>query len=112
MESEQPSEAVKMLQRVVDKGEPKALRSIASLRLARLYLDQDDHAAAEALLVPLLDGAYGGLASAVHGDLLVAKGDLAAARQAYEDALGKPNSGDRSMLQMKLDELPAGAEKS
>jgi predicted negative regulator of RcsB-dependent stress response len=84
-----------------------ALRQIATLRLARILLDDADLDAAQRLLDAAPRDAFAPELAELRGDLARARGDLAAARAAYEEALaGKPDSG--VLLRMKLDDLPGG----
>lgn len=85
----------------------RALRQVATLRLARILLDDADLDAAQRLLDAAPRDAFAPELAELRGDLARARGDLAAARAAYEEALaGKPDSG--VLLRMKLDDLPGG----
>jgi predicted negative regulator of RcsB-dependent stress response len=88
-----------------------ALRQIASLRLARILIDDGDLDAAQRILDAAPRDAFAPEFAELRGDLARARGDLRAARAAYEEALaGKAGSG--ALLRMKLDDLPAAGGKS
>jgi predicted negative regulator of RcsB-dependent stress response len=88
-----------------------SLKSLASLRLARVKLAQGDADGA----IKLLDGVpkddYAALAGEVRGDALAKLGRSDDARKAYQEALASldPQSPNRSFLQMKLDDLAVAA---
>ncbi|MEM9301130.1 MAG: tetratricopeptide repeat protein [Pseudomonadota bacterium] len=99
-------EAAQYLRRATEIAQPEALRSVAGLRLARVQLAQGEHAAALATVDRFGSGAFEGLAAELRGDILLAQGDRAGAREAYEVALNELDSGgDRNLLQMKYDDL-------
>lgn len=81
------------------------LRSIINVRLARIAIAEENFTAAEQYLNAVSVAAFTGLVSEVRGDLLVAQGDVAGAREAY--ALAAVNQGDAASpyLQMKIDNL-------
>jgi len=85
------------------------LKTLATLRLARVKLAQGDADAA----IKLVDGVpkddYAALAGEIRGDALVKQGHLDAARTAYQDALThlEPQAPNRTFVQMKLDDLGA-----
>jgi predicted negative regulator of RcsB-dependent stress response len=77
-----------------------ALRQVATLRLVRVLIDDGDLDAAQRLLDAAPRDAFA-------PELAELRGDLAAARAAYEEALaGKSDSG--VLLRMKLDDLSGG----
>jgi predicted negative regulator of RcsB-dependent stress response len=93
-------------------GDPE-LETVAKLRLARVKLAQGEAEAALAILGALVPGKFTVLVEDVRGDAELALGRIAEARKAYAAALAAfdadPDAGvgDRSLIQMKLDELPA-----
>ncbi len=95
------------LQWVIDNASFSQLSQVATLRLARLLLQDGNPDAALSLLTensPVgLEAAY----EETRGDILVAKGDLSGARTAYAHALSSLSVGSssRDLLQMKLDDL-------
>jgi predicted negative regulator of RcsB-dependent stress response len=86
-----------------------SLKSLATLRLARVKLAQGDADAA----IKLADGVpkddYAALAGELRGDALAKLGHADAARTAYQDALSHldPQAPNRNFVQMKLDDLAA-----
>lgn len=88
------------------------LQNVAALRLARLYLAQEDYASALAQLDTLatVDG-FKGKAAELRGDVLLAQGDADGARKAYEDAVATAaEAGAPTMLvETKLNSIPAAS---
>jgi predicted negative regulator of RcsB-dependent stress response len=91
-----------------------ALKTLATVRLARVKLAQGDADAA----VKLVDGVgkdqYAALTGELRGDALVKLGHVDAARTAYQEALSHldAQAPSRNFLQMKLDDLGAGPAPS
>lgn len=85
------------------------LKSLATLRLARVKLAQGDADAAVKLLDAISKDDYAGLAGEVRGDALTKLGRVDAARTAYQEALSHldPQAPNRSVVQMKLEDLAA-----
>ncbi|MEO5559978.1 MAG: tetratricopeptide repeat protein [Dokdonella sp.] len=86
-----------------------SLKSLASLRLARVKLAQGDADAALKLVDGLSKDDYAALAGEIRGDALAKLGRADAARTAYQDALSHldPQATNRSLVQMKLDDVAA-----
>lgn len=92
-----------------------ALKYLATLRLARVKLAQNDADGALKLANSVPADNYPGLAGELRGDALVTLGQTDAARTAYQDALthlAQQGGANRSLVQMKLDELGAPAAKA
>lgn len=105
-------EAARLLRAVADRSRDAELRLVARTRLARLLLEQGKHDEALALLDPAGAGAFVALVHDIRGDVLASKGDVAAARDAYEAALaaGGENSGlDSAFVELKRDSLNPAA---
>ncbi|KAE9527658.1 YfgM family protein [Testudinibacter aquarius] len=83
------------------------LKSISALRLAALQVQQQQYDQAEVSLKNINDKAWEGAKAQLQGDILLAKGDNNAARQAYQQALSNQNLNnlDRQLLQLKVDSL-------
>ena len=99
----QLAQAQTYLQWVIDKAESPSLREVARLRLSRVLAAQQQYAAALQVLTVTDDEAYQGLAQETRGDIFKAQGNLAQAKQAYQqalDALPKEATG-RMLLTMK-----------
>lgn len=104
-------EGEKMLQWAVDHGKDEGLHTLARLRLARVQLSAGDAKAALGTLGQDDPQGFAPLFDALRGDADAKLGDTAAARAAYQKALGAwtDELGDRSLLKMKLDSLPGTA---
>src|SRR5690606_8071639 len=76
------------LQWALERGKNEAFRHSARLRLVRLLVAMEDFTAAEAQLAQApATGAYAPLYAELRGDIALARGDRAAARDAYRVAL-------------------------
>ncbi len=97
------------LQWVVDHSSFPQLSQVATLRLARLILQEGDPGAALSLLAEKAPSGLEAAYEETRGDVLVAKGNLSEARTAYARALSNLSAGssNRNLLQMKLDDLGA-----
>lgn len=84
-----------------------ALKSLFTLRLARVLIAQGQAQQALTVLGGIPKGNYAALAAELRGDALFKLGKPDSARSAYQDALGKlgKDMPGRSALQMKLDNL-------
>ncbi|MBU0501089.1 MAG: tetratricopeptide repeat protein [Gammaproteobacteria bacterium] len=104
VEAKDPAAAQKQLQRVIDHHSDPGLADLARMRLARLLLDQGKGGEASKLLDQVTALAHGGEVSVLRGDIALAAGDKAAAREAWRRAL---NSGllDDELVRLKLDDL-------
>ncbi len=91
------------LERARDDG----MRPMARLRLAALMFEEGDLDAALKLLEAPFQPAFAGLAEQLRGDLLVAKGNDADAREAYRLALQKlgDDSPLKPLVEIRLDAL-------
>jgi predicted negative regulator of RcsB-dependent stress response len=100
--------AEKALQWVVDNGEG-AMQSLASLRLARIFVSQEKYDAALALAVAKEGDTYLSLREEIKGDVYAAKEEWSQARLSYQaaiEALGSTTSFRSRLLPIKLDNLP------
>lgn len=79
--------AIAQLQWVHEQADDKRLRQLAGLRLARLQWAKGDTDAALAGLEGDKQGAFAPLYAELRGDILLALGEVDAAREAYEQAL-------------------------
>ena len=96
--------AGKQLQQVIDRAGDAAVVDIARLRLARVLLDQGKGAEAQSLLDAVESPSYGGEVHALRGDIALAAGDKAKARDAYHKAL-RSKLVNEELLKLKLDNL-------
>jgi predicted negative regulator of RcsB-dependent stress response len=92
---------------VVENARRAELRDIARLRLAGVLLDEKNYAEALKLLEAKPEDSMTGLYADMRGDILVAQGKNADARNAYQLALDRSEAGSpyRATLQLKLDSL-------
>ena len=102
-------EAGKLLQQAMDHGKDPGLQLLARLRLARVQLAAGDAKSALATLKDQDASGFAPLFDELRGDAEVKLGDNDQARADYKQALAawSEQMGDSSMLQMKLDSLPA-----
>jgi predicted negative regulator of RcsB-dependent stress response len=110
LELNQPDLAIGLYEFVVENGYPKAMKTVARERLARVLLDQGQPEEA----LKLLDGAddisgFESRYSEVRGDILFSQGRNDEAIAAYQESLDQleAGAGDRSKLVMKLESLGA-----
>ncbi len=86
-----------------------ALSNVAKLRLARVQNQLEKYAEAEATVKSVKDKLYAPVTKELLGDIALAKGDLDAARAAYQEAydLIKNTNEEKMnvMLKIKLDDL-------
>lgn len=111
VEQNQLDEALKQLQWVAANSKDEGLQKLARLRQARVLWAQNKPDEA----LKLLDGAAGDYAmlyEELRGDIKLAQGDRAAARQAYEKALQAlpEKAGSNELLQRKLDDLAVAVQ--
>lgn len=102
-------DAIKMLQWAGDHGKDQGLALLAKLRLARVQLATDDAGAALKTLAVENAGGFAALYDDVRGDAYAKLGNNDKARDAYKQALAKwdDKMGDKSLIQMKLNNLAA-----
>lgn len=96
------------LQWVVDNADDAGLRSIARLRLAAVILDENKPDEALAILNAEHETAFDGLYLELKGDVLVAQGKIAEARDAYSEALKTIEGAYRAIIEAKRDSLGEG----
>lgn len=101
---------VENLQWVIDNGKQATLQTIAKLRLARVYIAQNELDKAQKLLDQPYPQAYQSLQAEVRGDLLVGRGDITAAKVAYDEAIATAGAEDVDYLRMKRDNLGVTSE--
>jgi predicted negative regulator of RcsB-dependent stress response len=99
--------AAKQLAWVIDRGHNAALRQIARIRLARVYLAQGQSDQAIKTLKKVEVAAFQGLVDEVLGDAYLSLNQVNEARDAYQRALHEiPNADEiRPLLEMKLNNL-------
>lgn len=104
------------LAQVMENSDDPELRLVARLRLARVQLAQAQYDAALATLSGAGEASVAARVAELRGDVLYAKGDRAAALEAYRQAqaaAGTAGPGaellDAQLLALKIDELAAAA---
>ncbi len=108
------ADAQSLLREVQQKSKDKELAAVATLRLARLLIQEGKHDDAVKLLEPLTAGGFGAQAREIRGDALFAKGDAEGARAEYAAALANADAQiDRQFVELKLQDVggtaPGGA---
>lgn len=101
--------AIENLQWAIKNSQEESIQAIAQLRLARVYIEDKALDDAEALLDQDYPLAYQSLLMEVRGDLFVSRGDIPAAREAYQRAIDSADENSINYLRMKSDHL--GAEE-
>ncbi len=115
-ENDELDEAVSQLRAVMEQSDDAELALVARLRLARVQSAQGNHDAALATLDAAASPAVEAAVADLRGDVLLAKGDPAAALAAYRQALAASPSTvteglvDPALLQLKIDELSAAVQ--
>ena len=101
--------AIDALSYTLENTSDEHLAMIARTRLARLMVSAGRHDEAMEVLDGAEAGSFAARFSEIRGDIYYARGDSASARTAYNQALNSEQSDlvDRSLIQMKLDDLAA-----
>ena len=101
-------EAAQRLLWIIDHSSQSTVRDVARLRLARVLIAQKKMYEALTLLSEVFPVSFSPLVDEARGDALLAKGEVDAAREAYDRALIN-TSEDSEYLKMKRDDLGEGA---
>ena len=96
---------------VIDRSSEDELKQIARLRFAAILLDEKQYDEALRVLDAKRDPPFEAVYADMRGDVLAAAVRAEEARTEYQKALAHldPKSGYRSLVQLKLDGLPAGS---
>ena len=97
--------AIENLQWVIDNGKQDTVKTIAQLRLARVYISEGKLDEAENILLNDYPNAYDSLRQEILGDLYASQGDFEAALTAYDAAILAAEEADVEYLQMKRDNI-------
>lgn len=108
-----PADGETMLEWVMKNSKDDGLKLLARLRLARVKLAMNDAQGALDTLNGVDAGGFAPLYDDLRGDADAKLGKSAEARAAYQQALSawSDNLGDRSLIEMKINSLPAKASK-
>jgi predicted negative regulator of RcsB-dependent stress response len=115
VEARKLDDAAQHLHVVMDGSKDPELRAIARTRLARVLVEQAKYDDAVAMLDVGDAGSYAALYHELRGDAYAGKGDPAAARREYGEALASQNEDaglDRQYIELKRDALPPVAAES
>jgi predicted negative regulator of RcsB-dependent stress response len=108
----EPRAAIEQLELVLGEARDPQLALVARLRLARLWLAENEDERALRLVREVEAGAFAPALLEVEGDVLTARGDVAGAREAYSQALaGAAAMGpviDEEFVRLKLEALEQG----
>jgi predicted negative regulator of RcsB-dependent stress response len=98
--------AIEHLEWASERTSNRGLQRIIYLRLARLWLARGEAEEALARLDKVESGSFSSAYAELRGDAQVVLGQLAAARQSYEEALREVESSERQrMLRIKLESV-------
>ena len=102
--------AVTLLQLAIKNASDDEIKQLANLRLTSVYIEQEKYDEASMLLKLAHDTAYDAKYEELKGDLYLAKGDIAQARIAYDNAISLYGTTASKMLRLKRQNL--GSEQS
>ena len=97
--------AIENLQWASDKAKQETVKSLAKLRLARVYIANAEYAKAEEVLDHSFPQAYTSLYQELRGDLFAQRGNHEQARKAYDEAISAAEESNVEYLKMKRDSL-------
>lgn len=106
-EKDDADAAVAQLELAVKHANDDAIKQIANLRLASLYIEQKNYEEASVLLNKSHDAAYDAKYEELKGDLYLAKGDVDQARTAYDKAISLLGIEASRWLKLKRQNLGA-----
>lgn len=101
--------AVVILNQVIASDVAQAVKSIATIRLARIEVMQQKNDQALKTLGQLTDAAFVAQKSELQGDIYLAQGNQDAARTAYQAAVDASSEASNADLKMKLNDLTPAA---
>ncbi len=99
-------EAIAQLQWVIVHAKSAALKQVASIRLARIYIAKQRYADAQNSLAMSQEPGFISEVDEVKGDIFYLQGDNRQAKQYYQRAFqALPQGGDNPLLRMKLENV-------
>lgn len=101
--------AVAQLELAVKHANDEVIKQIASLRLVRIHIEQKKYDAAMTMLNAKHATAYDAQYEELKGDLYSAKGEVAEARMAYDNAINLQGVAASKWLKLKRQNLGQGA---
>lgn len=107
IDQNKPEQALTELDWVLAHQPSESMFILATLRKARVIASQGDLDKALSIVKAAPIGGYKASIEELRGDLLLAKGEDAQARIAYQSALDAADAGTRPLLEMKLNDLSA-----
>jgi predicted negative regulator of RcsB-dependent stress response len=104
MENKDLKEAEKQLRWVLTQPVDGGVKSIATLRLAQLFVEKGDNKGALELLAKDTNAAFTPSRDELRGDILKTMGDVAGAQKAYQSAVKAlvERNEPRPLLEMKM----------
>ena len=108
-ESGSDEKVVSELKWVIDNTSDNEILIVANLRLARMYITNNQLLEAKNILASNFDESYLALVSELQGDLFVAKNDIKSAIESYDKAIRLSSGGAPEYLQMKRDSISEGS---
>ena len=97
--------AMQQLEWVMNNASATEIRNVARLRLARLMMTTEQYDAAMNLVNSAYPESFTALSEELKGDLYVLRGDIAAARTAYDKAILASDNSASEFLKLKRDDL-------
>ncbi|MCY4420078.1 MAG: tetratricopeptide repeat protein [Gammaproteobacteria bacterium] len=97
--------SAKSLRWVIEHSGQPSIRDIARIRLARVLLADQKLDDAQAAINQEFSEGFSSLVHEIRGDILVARGEIEQAKQAYDLALDSVHASGVEFLQMKRDDL-------
>ena len=99
--------AVAQLELAVKHASDSLIKQVANLRLARIYIEQKKYSEASSILNLTHDAAYDAQIAELKGDIHNAKGEVAKARTAYDEAIDLQGATASKWLKLKRQNLGA-----
>lgn len=97
--------AIMHLRSAIENSEEADVKHVASLRLARVLIAQKKHDEAEVILLSEHPAAFTAGYEELKGDLFVARGEIAQAREAYDRAINAADGSPGRWLLLKRQDL-------